>query len=72
MFASYKTRVQSAFITTTIAALLIALSPNLHAQSPLTVQPSTGRIGVRNTNPTGTVDTTGKLTCSVTPRYYEF
>ncbi len=41
MFASHNTKARSAFIAATIAALLIAFSPNLHAQSPLTVQPST-------------------------------
>ncbi len=46
MFASHNTKARSAFLAATIAALLIAFSPNLYAQSPLTVQPSTGRIGV--------------------------
>lgn len=46
MFANHNTEARSAFIAVTIAALLIAFSPNLHAQSPLTVQPSTGRVGV--------------------------
>ena len=44
-----------------LSALLIAFSPNLHAQSPLTVQPSTGRVGVGNTNPTETVDVAGTV-----------
>jgi hypothetical protein len=50
MFASHNIKARSAFITATTAALLIAFSPNLHAQSPLTVQPSTGRVGVGTTN----------------------
>ena len=48
MFASHNTKARSAFITATTAALLIAFSPNLHAQSPLTVQPSTGGEGSGN------------------------
>ena len=61
MFTSHKTKARSAFIAATVAALLIAFSPNLHAQSPLTVQPSTGRVGVGNTNPTETVDVAGTV-----------
>ena len=37
MFASYNPKARTTFI----AALFIAFSPNRHAQSPLTVQPST-------------------------------
>ncbi len=61
MFANHNTKARSAFIAATIAALLIGFSPNLHAQSPLTVQPSTGRVGVGNTNPTETMDVTGTV-----------
>ncbi len=49
MLARHNIKARSAFIAATIAALLIAFSPNLHAQSPLTVQPSTGRVGVGTT-----------------------
>ncbi len=43
-------------------ALMLALSPSLHAQSsPLTVQPSTGRVGVGNTNPGYPLDVTGTV-----------
>ena len=49
MFASHNTKARSALIAATIASLLIAFSPNLYAQSPLTVQPSTGRVGVAGT-----------------------
>ena len=42
-----------------LAALLVALPSSLYAQSPLTVQSSTGRVGVGNTNPTETLDVTG-------------
>jgi hypothetical protein len=61
MFASHNIKARSAFITATITAILIAISPNLHAQSPLTVQPSTGRVGVGNTSPTNTVDVTATV-----------
>jgi len=37
MFASHNTKACSAFVAATIAALLIAFSPNLHAQSPLII-----------------------------------
>jgi hypothetical protein len=61
MFARHNTRARGAFTAATIAALFIAFSPNLYAQSPLTVQPSTGRLGVGNTNPSETVDVTGTV-----------
>ncbi len=61
MLASHNTKARSAFITANIAALLIAFSPNLHAQSPLTVQPSTGRVGVGNTSPAEALDVTGNI-----------
>jgi len=53
-------------IVTIFVAILFTMPQLLHAQSsPLTVQPSTGRVGVGNTNPgfpldvTGTVNATG-------------
>jgi hypothetical protein len=50
-----------------IAALLLAPSPNLHAQSsPLTVQPSTGRVGVGTTNPAAALDVNGSMFISNT------
>ena len=48
MFASHNIKARSAFFAATIAALLIAFSTNLYAQSPLTVQPSTGGEGSGN------------------------
>jgi len=54
-----------AFLTIGIvAAMLLALAPTLYAQSsPLTVQPSTGRVGVGagNTNPGYTLDVSGTV-----------
>lgn len=43
------------------AAILVIFPINLYAQSPLTVQPSTGRVGVGNTNPGYTLDVTGTI-----------
>src|SRR5574341_194453 len=40
---------------------LIALSCALLAQSPLTIQPSTGRVGVGNTNPSEALDVSGTV-----------
>ena len=61
MFTSYNNRASRGSITATIAALLIALSPDLFAQSPLTVQPSTGRVGVGNTTPAEPLDVNGNI-----------
>lgn len=45
-----------------LVGLLLASQPNLHAQSsPLTIQPSTGRVGIGNTNPSETLDVTGNV-----------
>lgn len=44
------------------AVLILAWSAYLHAQSsPLTVQPSTGRVGVGVTNPAYPLDVTGTV-----------
>jgi hypothetical protein len=42
-------------------ALVLALSPSLYAQIPLTVQPSTNNVGVRNIDPQYPLDVTGAV-----------
>ena len=60
-------RIRGGFIVGTIAALIVALPACLwqtgmaFAQSPLTVQPSTGRVGIGNTNPSEALDVTGTV-----------
>jgi hypothetical protein len=42
--------------------ILLGLSSTLHAQSsPLTIQPSTSRVGVNTTNPSTALDVTGTV-----------
>jgi len=43
------------------AAIVLILPISLYAQSPLTVQPSTGRVGVGNTSPEYTLDVSGTV-----------
>ena len=70
MFANHINRIRSRFMAGAIAALFFALPCALFAQSsPLTVQPSTGRVGVGNTNPqdvngTGEVNGSGVFSMS--------
>ena len=48
-------------IGTIVTALIVTSSVALFAQSPLTVQPSTGRVGIGNTNPSEALDVTGTV-----------
>jgi hypothetical protein len=60
MFNNDLNRIRSGFIVGAIAALIFALPSGLFAQSsPLTVQPSTGRVGVGTTAPTRTLTVQG-------------
>jgi hypothetical protein len=54
-------RIRSRFIVAATAALIFALPCGVFAQSPLTVQPSTGRVGVGNTNPSEALDVSGTV-----------
>jgi hypothetical protein len=57
MFNNDTTNDRSGFLVGAITALLLALPGVLFAQgSPLTVQPSTGRVGVGTTAPAETLD----------------
>jgi hypothetical protein len=58
MFSNHINRSRSGFIVGAIAALLFAQS------SPLTVVPSTGKVGVNNTNPQSTLDVRGNANVS--------
>ena len=55
MFSSHN-KARSRFLGGMIAALVFGLPANVHAQSPLTVQPTTGRVGVGVTNPAYSLD----------------
>jgi hypothetical protein len=61
MFANYLNGIRSGVIVGTIAALIFALPCGLFAESPLTVQPSTRRVGIGNTNPSEALDVTGTV-----------
>ena len=61
MLANHINRIRSRFIVAAIAALLLALPCGVFAQSPLTVQPSTGRVGIGNTNPSEALEANGTV-----------
>ena len=48
MFSSHDNKARSELLFGLTAVVVLAFSANLYAQSPLTVQPSTGRVGVDN------------------------
>ena len=52
---------RSGFLLGGLAALLVALPSSLYAQSPLTVQPSTGRVGVGTIAPSEKLDVDGNV-----------
>ena len=55
-------RLRSGFLLGGLAALLVALPSSLYAQSsPLTVQPSTGRVGVGTIAPSEKLDVDGNV-----------
>lgn len=57
MLTNYITRIY----VRAVAAILLTLPVSLYAQSPLTVQPSTGRVGVGTTSPGYTLDVSGTV-----------
>jgi hypothetical protein len=62
MFSSHINRNRSGFMIGAIAALVFLLLPcGVFAQSPLTVQPSTGRVGIGNTNPSEMLEVSGTV-----------
>jgi hypothetical protein len=65
MFANHINRIRSGFTAGAITALLFAAPNGLFAQnSPVTVVPSTGKVGIGNTNPTETLDVNGTVKAS--------
>jgi hypothetical protein len=61
MFSNHINRSRSGFIVGAITWLMFLLPCGVFAQSPLTVQPSTGRVGIGNTNPSEALDVTGTV-----------
>ncbi len=51
----------SRFLGGLIAALVLGFSANAHAQSPLTIKPSAGTVGVNKTDPAYPLDVTGTV-----------
>jgi hypothetical protein len=56
MFSSHSNIVRGGFLFGPIAALVLTFVGTPQAHSPLTIQPSTSRVGVGNTTPFEPVD----------------
>jgi hypothetical protein len=61
MSSNHINRSRSGFIVGAIAWLMFLVPCGVFAQSPLTVQPSTGRVGIGNTNPSEALEVNGTV-----------
>jgi hypothetical protein len=68
MFSSHINRNHSGSMIGAITAPLFVLPPGVFAQSPLPVQPSTGRVGIGNTNPSEALEVSGTVKANALQR----